>query len=280
MGSAADTTNGLATPPRLPAAKPLVYITGSPTANTQCVAEYLALLLGDEAILIDQPSASARTPPPPSSTPPTGDQPAAGSSTTRQHRPRNIRLPPRSRSASIATITPPTAGSSSSDRLLATLTSHPLRTAILTDGPNPTSTPFQAASQTGRPLVSVRLQPHTALTASEPVPSTETPAPPQHNTNDPTLPAVASAVLTLPDSHGDPHAAALRIAAFVREMNARRRSHGDWDAVNYGKDDRADLRGNVGGGDVGGWGQGGQGEYVCGVITPVLTPAEEREIRF
>lgn len=278
MGSAAETTNGLATPPRLPAAKPLVYITGSPTANTQCVAEYLALLLGDEAILIDQPSASARTPPPPSSTPPTSDPPAVGSSsTTRQQRPRNIRLPPRSRSASIATTIPPTAGSSSSDRMLATLTSHPHRTAILTDGHSPTSTPFQAASQTGRPLVSVRLQPHTT-TASEPVPSTETPAPPQHNTNDPYLLVSASAVLALPDSHADPHAAALRIAAFVREMNARRRSHGDWDAVNY--DSARDLRGNVGGGDSGGGGGGGQGEYACGVITPVLTPAEEREIRF
>jgi hypothetical protein len=62
--------------------------------------------------------------------------------------------------------------------------------------------------------------------------------------------------LVLPDEDDPPHAVALRIAEFVREINARRRSSG-WEELE-GKRDGV------------GW-----GDCVCGVITPVLTPAEE-----
>jgi hypothetical protein len=79
------------------------------------------------------------------------------------------------------------------------------------------------------------------------------------------------------DGGADPHAVALRIVQLVKEINARRRGQGDWEAVNeVGHGD------TVGGGGVAvGTGKGkGKGDCVCGVITPVLTPADEKQIRF
>ncbi|KAH8905839.1 hypothetical protein BR93DRAFT_707543 [Coniochaeta sp. PMI_546] len=248
MNSTADTTNGLATPP-LPAAQPLVYITGSPTANKQCVAEYLSLLLGDQAILIDQPSTSTRTPPPPSSTPPTEQ-----TTFPPRQRPRSLRISSsssrssRSRSTSATTTATQHPPSSSLNPLLAALSSQPDRTAILTDinrdspDPNPI-VPSQAASQTGRPLI------HVQLAAQEP------PQPPP-------APHPVPATLVLPASE-DPHAAALRIVELVKEMDARSRSQGSWGPVNDAPESR-----------------GRGGDCVCGVITPLLTPAEEREVTF
>lgn len=284
MDSTASTTNGLATPP-LPTAQPLVYITGSSAPNKQCVAEYLALLLGDEAILIDRPSTSTWTPPPPSSTPP-------NEQTTARQRPKRLRLlsstssssskSTRSRSTSTTTTVhhPP---SPFFDPLLVTLSSHPLHTAILTDTkPSPIS-PFQAASQTGRPLITVRLSP-----SPSPFPFPKSSPPELHPTTGTGLPnpqaAVATAELDLVllDGGGggggsDPHAAALRIVQFVKELNARRRSRGDWEAVN---DALQYDGGRVVADGMDGKGIGGNGGCVCGVITPVLTPADEREIRF
>jgi hypothetical protein len=88
------------------------------------------------------------------------------------------------------------------------------------------------------------------------------PPPSDLSSPNPSLPLPTT--LFLPDAT-DPHAAALRIVEFLKEFAARRRSHGDWEAVN-------DASRRVG--------RDGEGGCGCGVITPVLTPAEEREIRF
>jgi len=288
---ATSPTNGLTTPPP-PAAQPLVYITGSPKINKQCVAEYLALLLGDEAILIDAPYTSTFTTPPPSSTPPSASSP------TRQ-RPKDLRLPSTSSSSSSGAAKPCRSRSTSAttainhhhhppapffDPLLATLSSHPLRTAILTDAKRPANPDSicasQAASQTGRTLIRVVL---TAPQASLPSPPPQHHKPPSHQRDDET----ATVTLELGDagdssSGDDPHAAALRIVQLLKEIDARRRrSQQGWEAVNDGN-----SRGSTaaGAGEVGGNGRrrgnGGKGACVCGVITPALTPAEEREMRF
>ncbi|KAB5549719.1 hypothetical protein GE09DRAFT_1060150 [Coniochaeta sp. 2T2.1] len=309
MGSSTKPTSGLATPP-LPSAKPLVYITGSSTSTKQTVAEYSALLLGDEAILIDQPYTSTMTPPPPSSTPPND---GTDSSFSRHKRPKGLRLPSSSTSTSTSTNTTfssssksaqnPASSSSRSrsssttaataapslttpyfDPLLTTLASNPLRTAILTDtkrrlsssssypsssSSTPAIHPCTAAAQTGRPFLLVRLG---AAAHSPYMGQQQQPAG-----------AMAATLVLSEDTTPDPHAAALRIVEFVREVNARRRSHGDWEGVNEGLRGGDEETQGMGGAAGTGTGTGRKtraDSCVCGVITPVLTPAEEREMRF
>lgn len=122
-----------------------------------------------------------------------------------------------------------------------------------------------AAAQTGRPLILARLLPRGSSSAQPEG---------RGQGKDPTGAAApqASAALDLREEEdgGDPHAAALRIVRVVKEEQARRHGRGDWEAVNERASD-----------DEGGRKKGAAGTgYVCGVITPVLTPAEEKEMRF
>jgi hypothetical protein len=250
------TRGGLTTPP-IQANSPLVYITGPPSTNKKCVAETLALIFGDtKAILIDHPYSFSLTPPPPSSTPP--PPPSAPNQLQLPPTPSSARPTAQKQHASYSQAIRPTSIRIPSSSMRRRSSSHPPGPASPFTDPLLTAlyqTPTRTAIITD---CDARVRAAEAAAATGRLLLTVCLYDPNHESHETHggLPTTEPR-LFVPDL--EPHGTALKILEFVsNEMSKKKAAETDeWSSVSASS------------------------SCVCGVITPVLTPAEERgEMRF